>query len=171
MITGKDFYEVLSALVPLYVAMALGYASVRWWRIFTPDQCAGINRFVAVFAVPLLSFNCISTNNPYAMNKRFLATDSLQKVVILAGLFLWNALFKSGSLDWVITFFALSCLPNTLVVGLPLLRSMYGDFSASLLIQVVVLQSLVWYSVLLILYEFRAAKRLIAQQFPDTAGS
>ncbi|KAK2994049.1 hypothetical protein RJ640_012319 [Escallonia rubra] len=44
--------------------MILAYGSVRWWKIFSPDQCSGINRFVAIFAVPLLSFHFISTNNP-----------------------------------------------------------------------------------------------------------
>jgi auxin efflux carrier family protein len=90
MITGKDIYDVLAAMVPLYVAMFLAFGSVRWWGIFTPQQCAGINRFVAVFAVPLLSFHFISTNNPYTMSYRFLAADSLQKIIILSALFLWH---------------------------------------------------------------------------------
>ena len=34
--------------------MILAYGSVKWWKIFTPDQCSGINRFVALFAVPPL---------------------------------------------------------------------------------------------------------------------
>ncbi|KAL6199280.1 hypothetical protein ACLB2K_029066 [Fragaria x ananassa] len=39
MISGKDVYEVLASIVPLYVAMILAYGSVRWWKIFTLDQC------------------------------------------------------------------------------------------------------------------------------------
>ena len=42
------------AVVPLYVAMILAYGSVKWWKIFSPNQCSGINRFVALFAVPLV---------------------------------------------------------------------------------------------------------------------
>lgn len=61
MITWHDLYNVLTAVVPLYVAMILAYGSVRWWKIFSPDQCSGINRFVAIFAVPLLS---PSTSSP-----------------------------------------------------------------------------------------------------------
>ncbi|KAJ0266907.1 hypothetical protein HA466_0008180 [Hirschfeldia incana] len=171
MITGKDMYDVLAAMVPLYVAMILAYGSVRWWRIFTPDQCSGINRFVAVFAVPLLSFHFISSNDPYAMDYHFLAADSLQKVVILATLFLWQAFSRRGSLDWMITLFSLSTLPNTLVVGVPLLRAMYGDSSGNLMVQIVVLQSIIWYTLLLFLFEFRGAKLLISEQFPETAGS
>ncbi|KAH9805632.1 auxin efflux carrier component 2 [Citrus sinensis] len=171
MITGKDIYDVLAAIVPLYVAMILAYGSVRWWKIFTPDQCSGINRFVAVFAVPLLSFHFISLNDPYAMNYHFIAADSLQKVVILAALFLWQAFTKHGNLEWMITLFSLSTLPNTLVMGIPLLKAMYGDDSGSLMVQVVVLQSVIWYTLMLFMFEYRGAKLLITEQFPETAAS
>ncbi|XVE98929.1 hypothetical protein REPUB_Repub03eG0151400 [Reevesia pubescens] len=171
MIIGKDIYDVLAAIVPLYVAMILAYGSVRWWKIFTPDQCSGINRFVAVFAVPLLSFHFISSNDPYAMNYHFIAADSLQKVVILVALFLWQAFTKNGSQEWMITLFSLSTLPNTLVMGIPLLKAMYGDFSGSLMVQIVVLQSVIWYTLMLFLFEYRGARLLINEQFPETAGS
>jgi len=177
MITGRDIYDVLAAIVPLYVAMFLAYGSVRWWGIFTPDQCSGINRFVAVFAVPLLSFHFISTNDPYAMQYRFLAADSLQKLVILAALAVWHnvrARYRRGataSLDWTITLFSLSTLPNTLVMGIPLLRAMYGDFSGNLMVQIVVLQSVIWYTLMLFLFEYRGAKALISEQFPPDVGA
>ncbi|KAK1275709.1 putative auxin efflux carrier component 2 [Acorus gramineus] len=178
MITGKDIYDVLAALVPLYVAMILAYGSVRWWKIFTPDQCSGINRFVAVFAVPLLSFHFISSNDPYKMNYKFIAADSLQKLVILFALFLWNSFGRRCSgpsngrrLDWTITLFSLSTLPNTLVMGIPLLKAMYGDFSGNLMVQIVVLQSVIWYTLMLFMFEYRAAKALISDQFPDVAAS
>ncbi|WVZ11535.1 hypothetical protein V8G54_016065 [Vigna mungo] len=171
MITWKDLYTVLTAVLPLYVAMILAYGSVRWWKIFSPDQCSGINRFVAIFAVPLLSFHFISTNNPYAMNFRFIAADTLQKIMMLFALTLWTNLTKTGSLEWMITIFSLSTLPNTLVMGIPLLIAMYGDYSGSLMVQVVVLQCIIWYTLLLFLFEYRAAKILIMEQFPETAAS
>ncbi|CAJ2649846.1 unnamed protein product [Trifolium pratense] len=172
MITGKDIYAILTAIVPLYVAMILAYSSVRWWKIFTLDQYSGINRFVSVFAVPLLSFHMISSNDPYAMNFRFLAADSLQKVVILGALFLWKTFTKNqDSFGWTITLFSLSTLPNTLLVGIPLLKAMYGDFSGKLMVQIVVLQGVIWYTLMLIMFEYRAAKLLISEQFPETAAS
>ncbi|KAL6144413.1 hypothetical protein ACLB2K_055106 [Fragaria x ananassa] len=63
MISGKDVYNVLASIVPLYVAMILAYGAVRWWNILTPDQCSGINRFVVVFAVPLMPGNYQLINN------------------------------------------------------------------------------------------------------------
>ncbi|XP_041996241.1 auxin efflux carrier component 3-like isoform X1 [Salvia splendens] len=171
MITWHDLYVVLTAMVPLYVAMILAYGSVKWWKIFTPDQCSGINRFVAVFAVPLLSFHFISLNDIYAMNFRFIAADSLQKVIMLIALAAWANLTKNGTLEWSITIFSLSTLPNTLVMGIPLLIAMYGNYSGMLMVQLIVLQCIVWYTLLLFLFEFRAAKMLISEQFPETAAS
>ncbi|XP_043695688.1 auxin efflux carrier component 4-like isoform X2 [Telopea speciosissima] len=171
MITWKDLYTVLTAVVPLYVAMILAYGSVRWWKIFTPDQCSGINRFVAIFAVPLLSFHFISTNDPYSMNFRFIAADTLQKIILLVVLGIWTNFTRNGSLEWMITIFSLSTLPNTLVMGIPLLIAMYGDYSGNLMVQVVVLQCIIWYTLLLFLFEYRGAKMLIMEQFPDTAAS
>ncbi|KAK4358408.1 hypothetical protein RND71_024018 [Anisodus tanguticus] len=171
MIAWHDLYTVLTAVVPLYVAMILAYGSVRWWKIFSPDQCSGINRFVAIFAVPLLSFHFIAMNNPYEMNFRFIAADSLQKVIMLVVLSLWANLTKNGSLEWSITIFSLSTLPNTLVMGIPLLIAMYGEYSGSLMVQVVVLQCIIWYTLLLFLFEYRGAKMLIMEQFPETAAS
>ncbi|KAG2318706.1 hypothetical protein Bca52824_011919 [Brassica carinata] len=169
MITWHDLYTVLTAVIPLYVAMILAYGSVRWWKIFSPDQCSGINRFVAIFAVPLLTFHFISTNNPYTMNLRFIAADTLQKLIMLTLLTIWANFTRSGSLEWSITIFSLSTLPNTLVMGIPLLIAMYGEYSGSLMVQVVVLQCVVWYTVLLFLFEYRGAKILIMEQFPETA--
>jgi len=171
MITLLDFYHVMTAMVPLYVAMILAYGSVKWWKIFSPDQCSGINRFVALFAVPLLSFHFIASNNPYKMNLRFLAADTLQKIIILVLLAVWSNFTKRGCLEWTITLFSLSTLPNTLVMGIPLLKGMYGEFSGSLMVQIVVLQCIIWYTLMLFMFEFRGARMLISEQFPDTAGS
>ncbi|XP_078431213.1 putative auxin efflux carrier component 1c [Wolffia australiana] len=165
MITGAEFYDVMVAVVPLYVAMILAYGSVRWWAIFSPEQCAGINRFVAVFAVPLLSFHCIASNDPYKMNLRFIAADSLQKIIVLFAAVFSHA--RGGAaLDWAISAFSLGTLPNTLVVGIPLLSAMYGDSSASLMVQILVLQCVVWYTLLLFLYEYRAARALLLASYP-----
>ncbi|XP_059640989.1 probable auxin efflux carrier component 1c [Cornus florida] len=171
MISLSDFYHVMTAVVPLYVAMILAYGSVKWWKIFSPDQCSGINRFVALFAVPLLSFHFISTNDPYTMNLRFIAADTLQKLIVLAVLAVWSKVSKRGCLEWTITLFSVSTLPNTLVMGIPLLKGMYGDFSGSLMVQIVVLQCIIWYTLMLFMFEYRGAKLLISEQFPDTAGS
>ncbi|KAJ4846561.1 hypothetical protein Tsubulata_013797 [Turnera subulata] len=166
MITEEDFYKVMCAMVPLYFAMLVAYGSVKWCKIFSPEQCSGINRFVAVFAVPVLSFHFISQNNPYQMDTKFILADTLSKVLVLVVLSIWAAFF-GGGLDWLITLFSVATLPNTLVMGIPLLIAMYGDFTQSLMVQVVVLQ----YTLLLFLFEYRAATLLIKTQFPGSTAA
>ncbi|XP_028799750.1 auxin efflux carrier component 2-like [Neltuma alba] len=166
-----DLLAVFGAVVPLYLAIGLGYISVRWWRVLNPEQCSGINSYVSNFAVPVLVLDILSANNPYTMNFKAIAADILQKVVIFVPLILWKFLSKNSSFDWVITIFGLSTLSNTLLVGLPLVQSMYGDSSYSLLVQLVVIQSLIWMNMLLALYEYRAARILIAEKFPTNAKS
>ncbi|GMJ02273.1 PIN-FORMED 6 [Hibiscus trionum] len=171
MITAGDFYKVMCAMVPLYFAMIVAYGSVKWWRIFSPEQCSGINRFVAVFAVPVLSFHFIAQNNPYQMDTKFIMADTASKVLVLALLSLWAIFFPGGSLDWLITLFSVATLPNTLVMGIPLLNAMYGEFTQSLMVQLVVLQCIIWYTLLLFLFEYRAATVLIKTQFPGTTAA
>ncbi|KAA8532575.1 hypothetical protein F0562_032609 [Nyssa sinensis] len=103
------------------------------------------------------------------MNFRFIAADTLQKIIMLVVLAIWTNFSRNGNLEWMITIFSLSTLPNTLVMGIPLLIAMYGDFSGSLMVQVVVLQCIIWYTLLLFLFEYRGAKILIMEQFPETA--
>lgn len=105
------------------------------------------------------------------MNLRFIAADTLQKLIILVLLALWSRFSSRGSLEWSITLFSLSTLPNTLVMGIPLLKGMYGDESGTLMVQIVVLQCIIWYTLMLFLFEYRGARVLIGEQFPDTAAS
>ncbi|XP_037414454.1 probable auxin efflux carrier component 9 [Triticum dicoccoides] len=176
MITWLAVYHVVEAMAPLYTAAVLGYASVRWLKAFSEEQCAGINHFVAIYAVPVLIFNMVSTNNPYAMNGRLVAADTLQKAVMLLGLVAWAA-WESRSrrrrcrsdgggkastaspLQWVVTAFSVASLPNTIIMGVPLLGGMYGAMSKDLMKQIVVMQFCVWYNVVIFIYEYMAARR------------
>ncbi|KAL5582383.1 hypothetical protein UlMin_014825 [Ulmus minor] len=158
MISLTDVYHVVTATVPLYIAMILAYVSVRWWKLFTPDQCSGINKFVAKFSIPLLSFQILSDNNPYKMNHKLILADLLQKLLAFVALSVYTKVATKGGLNVVITGLSVSILPNTLILGIPLLKAMYGEEAAKMVSQIVALQSLVWYNLLLFMYEFNAAK-------------
>ncbi|KAK4799383.1 hypothetical protein SAY86_024748 [Trapa natans] len=170
-ISANDIYHVVAATVPLYFAMVLAYVSMRCWRLFTPDQCAGINKFVAKFSIPLLSFQLISSTNPYRMNIRVMLADFLQKFLAILVLIGVTRISRRGGLKWIITGLSLLTLPNTLILGIPLLRAMYGDEAAALLAQIVVLQSIVWYNVLLFLFELNATTMAAATEPPEITGN
>lgn len=157
-----NVYHVFEATVPLYTTMILAYLCIKWCNLFTPEQCSGINKFVAKISVPLLSFQVISANNPYQMNIKLLLSDMLQKLFALLAFAVLSKALCRNAFDWLITGFSLSTLPNTLIVGIPLIKGMYGDEAVKFLSQIVVLQSVVWYTLLLCLFEFRAAKVIAA---------
>ncbi|KAL1548350.1 auxin efflux carrier component 5-like [Salvia divinorum] len=154
MIELGDIYKVVVAMAPLYVALVLGYSSVKWWRMFKPDQCDAINRFNCYFVIPFFTFQFTSGVDPYAMNFRFLAGDVVAKAIAAAALALWAKFGKKTSFAWVITSFNLSSFNNTLVVGVPLLKAMYGVAGEDLVVQSSVIQSLLWFPILLFMLEF-----------------
>ncbi|XP_015695107.1 probable auxin efflux carrier component 8 isoform X1 [Oryza brachyantha] len=168
MVSWIDIYLVLEATLPLYVAMILAYISIKWWKLFTPEQCSGINKFVAKFSIPLLSFQVISATNPYDMNIKLIYSDILQKSLALLGFAAISKACCAEKFDWLITGFSLSTLPNTLIVGIPLLRGMYGEQAVKLLSQIVVLQSLIWYTLLVFVFELRAAKGMASTTSSET---
>ncbi|XP_022929755.1 auxin efflux carrier component 2-like [Cucurbita moschata] len=158
MIAGKDVVEILCAIIPMYFPLAIAYITVRWLKLFTAEQSAGINRFVRTLAIPFLAFKVISSNNLLAIHLRLFAADSLQKLISLVALFLWKILCKNASLEWMITVFSLSSLPNTLIIGLPMTTAMYGQESVSFMIQTLIFQNAIWINVLIVLFEYRAAR-------------
>ncbi|XP_027358401.1 probable auxin efflux carrier component 8 isoform X2 [Abrus precatorius] len=157
MISLADVYHVVTATVPLYVTMVLAYISVKWWKLFTPEQCSGINKFVANFSVPILSFQVISSNNIYKMSLKLIYADFVQKLLAFLVFIAIIKITARGGLKWIITGLSLSTLPNTLILGIPLMKAMYRDEASLLLPQIIFLQSMVWYNLLLFLHEFDAA--------------
>eukprot|EP00850_Spirogloea_muscicola_P005540 SM000025S08435 [mRNA] locus=s25:712196:716500:- [translate_table: standard] len=173
MITGSDAYHVLSAVVPLYFAIGLGYASVRLFHILTPEQVAGVNRVVALVAVPVLGFQFIAETNLYHIEYFFILADTVSKAVVLASLLAaafwapkrWLHRFtlssahrlRAWAYDWSLTIFMVATLPNTLIIGVPVLTAMYGARAGNLIAQIVVAQVIIWYSFLIVAFECRAA--------------
>nr|GME16986.1 auxin efflux carrier component 5-like [Ipomoea batatas] len=149
MIGWEDVYKVVVAMAPLYTALALGYFSVRRWHMFKPDQCDAINRFNCFFVIPFFNFQFMAHINPYRLNYPFLSADVIAKFLVIAALGAWANFTDKGSLSSSVTAFSLSTLTNTLIVGVPLLRAMYGDSGADLVVQAAVIQNLVWFTFLL----------------------
>ncbi|KAL6644481.1 hypothetical protein ACP70R_016089 [Stipagrostis hirtigluma subsp. patula] len=159
MIAWADVYKVAAAMAPLYFALGLGYGSVRWWRFFTPEQCGAINTLVVHFSMPFFTFDFAARTDPYSMNYRVLAADAVSKLLAIAAMAAWARCCgaKGGARSWCITGFSLATLNNTLVVGVPLLDAMYGRWAQDLIVQIAVVQSLVWFPLLLLAFELRRA--------------
>ncbi|KAI3784443.1 hypothetical protein L1987_43542 [Smallanthus sonchifolius] len=127
--------------------------------MFKPDHCDAINRLNCYFIMPLFTCEFTSRINPYKMNHQFIAADAISKAIILITISLWTNCSIRGSYQWSVTSFSLSSLNNTLVIGVPLMRAMYGSFGENLVIQSSILQSLLWNMFLLFMLEFEHAKQ------------
>ncbi|KAL6843244.1 hypothetical protein ACP4OV_026957 [Aristida adscensionis] len=161
MIAWGDIYKVAAAMAPLYFALGLGYGSVRWWRFFTPEQCAAVNTLVAYFSMPFFNFDFAARTDPFSMNYRVIAADAVSKLLTVAAVAAWARCAGAGaaarSSSWPITAFSLATLNNTLVVGAPLLDAMYGQWAQDLIVQIAVVQNLLWFPLLLLAFELRRA--------------
>uniref|UniRef100_M8BV93 Uncharacterized protein n=1 Tax=Aegilops tauschii TaxID=37682 RepID=M8BV93_AEGTA len=62
-----------------------------------------------------------------------------------------------SSYSWCITGFSLAALNNALLVGVPLLDAMYGKWAGDIIVQLSVLQVVVWFPLMLIVFEARQA--------------
>ncbi|XP_062207904.1 probable auxin efflux carrier component 5a [Phragmites australis] len=170
MIGWSDVYKVVSATVPLYFALFLGYGSVRWWRIFTREQCDAVNRLVAFFALPFFTFEFTLHTDPFQVNYRAVAADVISKVVIVTVIAVWAWFMSKGgcAVSWSITSFSLSTLTNSLVVGVPMARAMYGEWAQQLVVQLSVFQAIVWLTLLLFVLEVRKAAIGMYPALPDS---
>lgn len=158
MIAWGDIYKVVTAMAPLYFALGLGYGSVRWWRFFTPEQCGAINTLVVYFSMPFFTFDFVVRTDPFSMNYRVIAADAISKLLTILAMAAWaRCCAKAGAYSWSITGFSLATLNNTLVVGVPLLNAMYGKWAQDLIVQIAVVQSMVWFPLLLLAFELRKA--------------
>ncbi|KAI5554990.1 hypothetical protein POPTR_019G052800v4 [Populus trichocarpa] len=167
MIGWADIYKVVVAMVPLYVALMLGYGSVRWWKVFTPEQCGAINRFVCYFTLPFFTFEFTAHVDPFKMNYLFIGADAISKLIIVVVLAVWAKWSGKGSYGWSITSFSLCTLTNSLVLGVPLIKAMYGPTAVDLVVQSSVIQSIIWLTMLLLVLEFRRSGLGVSSSNPD----
>ncbi|KAJ4757637.1 Auxin efflux carrier component [Rhynchospora pubera] len=171
MIGVGDLYKVVEAMAPLYLALALGYGSVRWWQIFKPAECDTINRLVAYFAFPFFAFQFTLHCDPFTMNYRAILADIISKAIIIISLAIWAKCSSRGSYCWSITNFSLATLTNSLVVGVPLLGAMYGPWASDLVVQLSVFQALSWLILLLFVLEVRKAGNSMMEVIKVANGS
>ncbi|KAF2909240.1 hypothetical protein DAI22_11g012150 [Oryza sativa Japonica Group] len=160
MIGWVDIGKILSAITLLYFALALGYCSSRrWWQIFTAEDSEAINRMVVWFAFPFFTFEFTLHLDPYNVRCSLIAADSIAKLIIVAAISIGVMLkFRKEGLcaavtDWCISGFSLASLTNSLVVGMPMARAMYGNWAGQIVVQLSIFQAIVWLTSLVVVLE------------------
>lgn len=52
----------------MHTVAAAGYGSVRWWHIFTLEQCDAVNRLLAYFAMPFFTLEFTLHTDPFQVD-------------------------------------------------------------------------------------------------------
>ncbi|XP_049392204.1 auxin efflux carrier component 5-like [Solanum stenotomum] len=158
MIEWLDIYKVIEAMMPLYLALGLGYGSVKWWHKLSAEHCDAINRLNYFFVLPFFTFDFISQVNPYKMNYLFICGDLIAKAIIGFFLTLWANFYSKGNFSWSITTFSFCSLTNALVMGIPVMNAMSPQVGVDLVIQSLAIQFLIWSIIIQFMMELKNAK-------------
>jgi auxin efflux carrier family len=117
--------------------LLLVFLSVRWWKIFTSQQCESVNvrplvEYLDAGAVrvreqphrlvhdTILHVRVYGPHRPFRANYRAIAADVVSKVVIGARWVLFARGRRNTAVNWSVIGFSLSTLTSSLVVGMPM---------------------------------------------------
>ncbi|RCV12392.1 hypothetical protein SETIT_2G266100v2 [Setaria italica] len=123
-------------------------------------------RLVIYFSFPFFGFDLTGRPGSFAASYRVLAADVACKALVVLALAGWAAASRwssgkrgggSCSYLWCITGFSLAALNNALLMGFPLLDAMYGAWAHDIAVQMSMMQIVVWFPLMLVVFEARQA--------------
>ncbi|KAL3680671.1 hypothetical protein R1sor_023627 [Riccia sorocarpa] len=150
---GSAVVNLVNAIVPLYITIALGYVLSKFKVVAYDKHYAGIVTFCFKLTIPALVFQLVATNDPYTLNLRLVGADTLSKVVVLLvlslGYYRWPT---AEGVAWVYAYFSLATMSNTVLVGIPLVTALYPGTEKDLT-ALIFMQSLLWFCVCIFVLE------------------
>jgi hypothetical protein len=157
-ISGELLKHFLTSTASILIPVALGGA-LGAKGTFRLPHVDGMMKYIFWVGLPALVFRRLALSDPGQLDLRLLGSDALSKLMPFALLLLWRRFFsRSGrieSFEWVITFFMLSTLPNTVLIGDSVLNPLFGAEIESKTTSIIFAQSLYWYNLCIILFEIR----------------
>ncbi|KAL2631132.1 hypothetical protein R1flu_015818 [Riccia fluitans] len=150
---GSEVISLVNAIVPLYISIALGYSLPKLKVLTHKDHYAGIVAFRFKVTTPPLVFQLVAGNDPYALNLRLIAADTLCKVLVLLvlsfGCF-WRPRAKRAA--WLFAYFNLATMSSTVLVGIPLFTALYPGTEKDLT-AIIFMQCLLWFGICIFILE------------------
>ena len=125
--------DILTITGPIYLCIALGYASVRW-RIFTKADMRVFGQFVIQFALPALLFNALASR-PLAevVHPAYLLTYTVGSMVVLLGALGWSRrMQRKGLTESAYIAMGMTCA-NSGYVGYPVMLLVFGPLAGVIL--------------------------------------
>ncbi|MDC9592753.1 AEC family transporter [Xenorhabdus sp. IM139775] len=128
------FNVIIYALIPIFVILLLGYMAGKW-KLVNSAHTSLLNIFVMNFALPASLFTA-TVKTPWSGitgKLPLIAVITLTMWVMYAvSYFIFTKFFRKTAQDSAI-FSLTSALPNYAALGLPVLGSVFGDSSATML--------------------------------------
>ncbi|CAM6121959.1 unnamed protein product [Calypogeia fissa] len=161
-LNGQLIGQFAASIAPIYVTfiLGLGYCFADVLKL---DFVPAISVIIQYVCLPALLFLRIATNDPSNLDLKLLGADALSKAIPLTLLLIWWGFFsklgKVQSLEWVVTFWMLATLPNTVLIGDQILTPMFTDEVKGTIenktTTIIFAQSLYWYNCVILLFEIR----------------
>ncbi len=122
-------FEILAITIPIYVAIALGYALTRW-GIFPKSDMRAFGTFVVKVAMPALLFNALSQRKVSdILNADYVIAYALASLITLALGIVWALRVGRHSRSMSSCFaMGMSC-PNSGFVGYPIILLSLGPIA------------------------------------------
>jgi predicted permease len=144
--------QIVNAVIPVFAIIGLGWLAGRRWGV-SGEAAAILNRFVFQFAVPALIFRLMATAPIREMSWPLLASYFLgQAAVWIAGFAAMALIWRRGAADRILCAMS-GGLANHVFLALPLVLWLLGEQGTLPVLMIVTLDSLVIYSLTLVLME------------------
>lgn len=144
--------QIINAVLPVFAIIGFGWLAGYRWGV-NGGMAAALNRFVFMFALPALMFRLLATAPIHEFSWPLLAAYFVGQLVV------WLAAFAAMALIWKrplaerVLGAASAGLPNHVFLALPIVIWLLGEAGALPVLMIVTLDSLVIYSLTLVLME------------------
>lgn len=147
---------VISIVGPLILVAMLGFISARN-EIFTREQIQGFGIFVVKFGLPaVLVSSLVNVNISQIFNVRLLCAYLFVgfPIAFLFWIIVWRIRGREGR---TATTLALSvAIPNSVILGFPLMRQVFGDANLNVFLSAVLLENAFYLPLGYVVYEWSA---------------
>ncbi len=150
-------FDILAITGPIYLCIALGFASVRW-GVFSAADIRVLGRFVIQVALPALLFNALASR-PLAevlQPAYLLAFGAGSLALLLAGLWFTRRVQRRGLAESAYMVMGMTCA-NTGYVGYPVLLLTFGPLAGVAIAMNLLVENLVKLPLLMTLADMDAS--------------
>jgi predicted permease len=149
-------HPVLSALVPVVLLVALGYAAgrARWIRA---ESSKDLSNLVFLVLTPALMFRTMSKVDVLQLDFRPLLSYFAAALILFAATLLWQGFNRRAAVLALAATFS-----NTVMIGIALIGLAYGEAALVILLTLVSLHALVLLTVATVVLELAVAREAAA---------